>query len=172
MPRHVVLIGLPGAGKSTAGRLAAEKLGAPFLDPDALIVRRMQMPVSRIFAEFGEARFRQLEHEAVEAALAGPPAILVPGGGWAAQPGHLEAARGRALVIYLKVQPATAAARLPPDHDRPLLLSADPVAHMGNLLRNREAFYERADRTIPNDKGLPAETADQVVRLARELAGW
>ncbi|HSE28741.1 MAG TPA: hypothetical protein VLA95_10980, partial [Gemmatimonadales bacterium] len=70
------------------------------------------------------------------------------------------------------VQPATAAARLPPDHDRPLLLSADPVAHMGNLLRNREAFYERADRTIPNDKGLPAETADQVVRLARELAGW
>src|SRR5690606_24721194 len=51
MPRHVVLVGLPGAGKSTAGRLAAEKLGAPFLDPDTLIVRRMQMPVSRIFAE-------------------------------------------------------------------------------------------------------------------------
>src|SRR5690606_25063213 len=109
MPRHVVLVGLPGAGKSTAGRLAAERLGAPFLDPDSLIVRRMQMPVARIFAEFGEARFRELEREAVEEALAGPPAVLVPGGGWAAQPGSLDAARGRALVIYLEVKPATAA---------------------------------------------------------------
>ncbi len=172
MPRHVVLIGLPGAGKSTAGRLAAERLGAPFTDPDTLIVRRMQMPVARIFAEFGEGRFRQLEHEAVEEALGGPPGILVPGGGWAAQPGHLESARGRALVIYLKVLPSTAAARLPADHDRPMLLSEDPVGRMRQLLGNREAFYQRADQTIPNDKGLPTETADEIVRLARLLAGW
>ena len=172
MPKHVILIGLPGAGKSTAGRLAAERLGAPFVDPDTLIVRRMQMPVARIFAEFGEARFRQLEHDAVEEALGAAPALLVPGGGWAAQPGHLEAARDRALVLYLKVLPATAAARLPADHDRPLLLHEDPVARMTEILGNRQSFYERADRTIPNDKGLPAEAADVIVGLARQLGGW
>lgn len=172
MPRHVVLVGLPGAGKSTAGRLAAERLGAPFLDPDSLIVRRMQMPVARIFAEFGEARFRELEREAMEEALAGPPAVLVPGGGWAAQPGSLDAARGRALVIYLEVKPATAAARLPPDHDRPLLLTEKPEERMAELLRNREAFYRQAHHTLPNDRGLPADTAGEIVRLARAHAGW
>ena len=51
-------------------------------------------------------------------------------------------------------------------------MSEDPVRRMGELLRNRQAFYQRADRTIPNDKGLPAETAAAVVRIARELAGW
>ena len=172
MPRHVVLIGLPGAGKSTAGRLAATLLGAPIVDLDAAIVRRTQMPITRIFAEFGEARFRELEHEAVGEALAGPPALLVPGGGWAAQPGSLELVRGRALVLYLEVRPSVAAARLAPDHDRPLLLSEDPVGRMGELLRNREAFYKRADRTIPNEKYLPEQTGAEVARLARELAGW
>jgi shikimate kinase len=172
MPRHVVLIGLPGAGKSTAGRLAATLLGAPIVDLDAAIVRRTQMPITRIFAEFGEARFRELEQEAVGEALAGPPALLVPGGGWAAQPGSLELVRGRALVLYLEVRPSVAAARLAPDHDRPLLLSEDPVGRMGELLRNREAFYKRADRTIPNEKYLPEQTGAEVARLARELAGW
>ena len=75
-------------------------------------------------------------------------------------------------MLYLKVLPATAAARLPADHDRPLLLHEDPVARMTEILGNRQSFYERADRTIPNDKGLPAEAADVIVGLARQLGGW
>ena len=172
MPRHVVLVGLAGAGKSTAGQLAATQLGAPFIDPDVIIVRRMQMPVTRIFAEFGEAKFRQLEHDAVEEALSGPASVVVPGGGWAAEPGHLAAARGRAFIIYLKVEPGTAAARIPADHDRPLLLSQDPVARMRELLGNREAFYQLADKVIPNDKATAEQTATEIVKLARQFAGW
>jgi shikimate kinase len=132
----------------------------------------MQMPVVRIFAEFGEARFRQLEHDAVEEALSGPASVIVPGGGWAAGEGHIAGARGRAYIIYLKVEPSTAAARIPADHDRPLLLGQDPVVRMQELLRNRQAFYELADKVIPNDKATAEQTAGEIGKLARQFAGW
>ena len=79
MKQQIVLIGLPGAGKTTVGALVAEKLGCPFVDIDAVIVRRMQMPVSRIFAELGETRFREVERETVNDALAAAPSVIVPG---------------------------------------------------------------------------------------------
>ena len=99
--RHVLLVGLPGSGKSTVGQRVATELGAPFVDVDAVIVRQAQMPLSRLMGERGEQAFRELERQAVRAALADAPAVLAPGGGWAAQPGQLEVARTSALIIYL-----------------------------------------------------------------------
>jgi shikimate kinase len=109
MQRHVLLVGLPGCGKSTVGRLAADGLAAPLIDIDGLLVREMGMPISQIFGMVGEARFREMERDAVNAAQGGNPGVIVPGGGWAAQPGQLEAALASSLVVYLKCQPATAA---------------------------------------------------------------
>ena len=100
MARHVVLVGLPGSGKSTVGKLAAEGLGAPLFDIDTLLVRQMGRPVAQIFGMLGEAAFRQMERDAVLAATAGErPAVIVPGGGWAAQPGQLEGARPSSIVV-------------------------------------------------------------------------
>ena len=90
MKRHVILIGLPGSGKTTVGRLVAEQLQATFVDVDALLVRKEGKPVTMIFAEKGEAAFRELERKEVETALAAPPAVIAPGGGWAA---HLRPAK-------------------------------------------------------------------------------
>ena len=93
MKRHVLLIGLPGAGKTTVGRLVAERLHAGFVDIDTILIRKEGKPIAMIFAEKGEPAFRVMERTAVEAALANQPAVIVPGGGWAAQPGALEAAK-------------------------------------------------------------------------------
>ena len=171
-----MLVGLPGAGKTTAGRLVAERLGAPFVDLDALIVRKAQMPVARIFGELGEPRFRELEREAMRDALGGDPGILAPGGGWAAQPGEIERARTRAVIIYLHVSPANAVRRVGDGADaevRPLLAHAtDPAARIAELLKERQAFYARADHEVRTDSRPAADVASDVEVIARREAGW
>jgi len=170
--RHIVLIGLPGAGKTTIGRLVAETLGAPFVDVDAIITRKEGRPIEMIFAEKGEAVFRELEAQEMGQALLGDPAIIAPGGGWAAQPGALTTANQRALVIYLKTRPDTAANRAAPQGNRPALMGEDPASRMRELLRERESFYVQADAQVETDGRRPAEVAAAIVRLARERGQW
>ncbi len=172
MSRHLVLVGLPGAGKTTVGRLVAAELGAPLIDIDAVIVRKAQKPVARIFAEHGEQHFRQLETEAMRSALAGTPAVITPGGGWAAQPGALESARVAAFLVYLKTMALTAAKRTGTDGVRPLMTGGDPVGRMRELLKEREPFYAQADAEVKADTKTPAQLAQEIVTLARERAGW
>src|SRR5439155_414958 len=125
--RHIVLIGLPGSGKSAVGRLVAEQLRAGFVDIDAIVERREGRPITLIFAEKGEAAFRDMERKEMETALAGEPAVIAPGGGWAAQPGAIDTAQPHALVIYLHTRPETAAQRAAPAGTRPTLMGEDPV---------------------------------------------
>jgi shikimate kinase len=172
MPRHLVLVGLPGAGKSLVGRQVAENLGAPLFDIDSLLVREMGMPVEQIFGMVGEPRFREMEHKAVLAAVAAEePAVIVPGGGWAAQPGHMHGAREFALLIYLRCLPGTAAKRVEQGEVRPLLAGSDPVERMRKLLEAREPFYKLADFEVAAERG-PEHVAAGVVELARAHGGW
>ena len=167
-----MLVGLPGAGKSTVGTLVAERLGAPFVDTDAVLVRKMQMPVPRMFAEFGEQRFRQMEKEAMQQALAGPPSVLAPGGGWVAQPGALESVADTAFLIYLRAMAITAARRAGQEGNRPLLVGEDPVEKMRQLLKEREPFYMKAACEVKADVKSAVALADEIAQLARERAGW
>jgi shikimate kinase len=168
LSRHLLLVGLPAAGKTTVGRLVAEALRVPFFDGDAMVsaVTGGATP-GEILARQGEAAFRRLEREAIEAALASPPAVISPGGGWAVQPGALESVRGRAYLIYLEVDAETAARRAVVDLEvvRPLL-GDDPPGLMRNLLARREGYYRRADARIDaGDARPPREVAAEVVRL-------
>lgn len=171
MRRHIVLVGLPGAGKTTVGKLVAEKLGTHVVDIDALVVRKMQMPVARIFAEHGETKFREMEAEAMRSAVAGQPTVITPGGGWAAQPGALEEVRGTCYIVYLRTMAVTAAKRSA-DYGRPLLMGEDPVEKMRTLLKERDSYYSQADSELKADVKSAAALADEVVHLARENAGW
>ena len=165
--RHIVLVGLPGSGKSTVGPLVAEALGLPFVDIDAVLSRRMGMPVDRILAEFGESRFRELEREAVADRLGEPPEVLAPGGGWAAQPGTLEGARAQCVFVWLKVSPAVAIGRAEAGAVRPLLAGGEGLSRMSTLLAERESFYKQADTTVANDGGDPAVAAAEIVGWIR-----
>jgi shikimate kinase len=172
MIRHVVLIGLPGSGKTTVGKLVADTLQAPFVDIDAIVARKEGRPISMIFAEKGEAVFREMERVEMEAALGGTPAIIAPGGGWAAQPGALSSVQQRGLVVYLKTRAETAASRAAPQGNRPVLMGEDPALQMRQLLKEREPFYVLADATVETDRKAPAKVVEEIVRLARTRAGW
>ncbi len=172
MPRHLLLVGLPGSGKSAVGHQVAEDLGAPLFDIDSLLVREMGMSVEQIFGMVGEPRFREMEHKAVLSAVAAEgPAVIVPGGGWAAQPGHMHEAGGFALRIYLRCLVSTAAKRTERGEVRPVLLGADPVERLRKLLESREPFYKLADFEISAERGLN-QVAAAVVELARQHGGW
>ncbi len=172
MKRHVVLIGLPGSGKTAVGRLVAERLHATFVDIDAIVERREGRPIAMIFAEKGEAAFREMERKEVETALAGDAAVIAPGGGWAAQPGAIDAAKPHALVIYLHARPETATQRAAPEGTRPALSGEDPVARMRLLQKEREPFYRSAHAQVETDRKSPPQVANEVVRLAQSSAGW
>lgn len=157
MRRSLVLIGLPGSGKSAAGRLVAERIGVPFHDLDQLIEQRAGRTIVRIFAEDGEPAFRQLERQAMSDLLGEPPAVIAAGGGWAAQPGALEEARniGSPLIVYLWTTAETAALRVGNGEGRPLL-AGNPLAALGRLLRERDPTYRGADVTVSTEgRSLP-----------------
>ena len=172
MRRHLLLVGLPGVGKSTIGRQVAEALGAPLFDIDSLLVREMGMPLAQIFGMVGEPRFREMEQKAVLAAAeAEEPAVIVPGAGWAAQPGQVHSVRAFALLIYLRCLPGTAAKRSENGEVRPLLVGVDPMETMRQLLEVREPFYKLADFEIASERSLD-EVVGGVVELARRHGGW
>jgi shikimate kinase len=113
-----------------------------------------------------------MERDAVKTALARDPCMIVPGGGWAAQPGQLEAVKTNALVIYLKCHPNVATKRSEQGEARPLLAGADPGEKMRALLQEREPFYRLADHQVDAD-GAPAEAvAAEIMNLARQYGGW
>ena len=172
MPRHLLLVGLSGAGKSTTGKLVAEGLNTSLIDVDALLVREMGMPVAQIFGMLGELKFREMERDAVNAAQAREPCVIVPGGGWAAQPGQLDSAKQTSLIIYLKCLAATATTRSQQGEARPLLAGVDPAQRMRELLEQREPFYLKADHQVNTENVPPEAVAAEVMTLARQHGGW
>jgi shikimate kinase len=165
---HIILVGLPGSGKSTVGVAVAERLGRTFLDFDVEIERREGRSVAEIFAEKGEPYFRKLERRLTEELAVTGNMIVAPGGGWAADPEVVAMVRPPAKLVYLKVWPAIAIARLGQQTaKRPLLWKADPKAELTKLLDARRAAYTSADHVVDTD----ALSLERVIDKVAELAG-
>src|SRR5262245_44682582 len=142
-PGPIWLLGMMGAGKSSAGRALARELGLPFLDTDAEVERRSGRKLAEIFARDGEAAFRALEREVI-AASRGAAAVVALGGGAPAQAGVAELLRESGVRVYLRASAERLAARIGEAADRPLLAGRGPaerLARIEALLREREAAY-------------------------------
>jgi shikimate kinase len=156
-----ILIGPPGAGKSTVGTLLAARLSVGFLDTDASVEAVAGKPVSDIFIEDGEAAFRALERQAVAAAIAGHDGVISVGGGAVLDTGTQALLAGQS-VVYLETGFAEAARRVGLDVPRPLLLG-NPRAQLKALLEQRLPVYRRlAWITVVTDGRAPAEIADEI----------
>lgn len=158
----LVLVGPPGAGKSTVGRLVAERLGVEFLDTDAEIEAEAGMPISEIFVEHGEPYFRTLERAAVVRALTGHPGVLALGGGAVLD---LETRRDLAghRVAYLEVNLSSATKRVGMDASRPLLLG-NVRGRLKQLMDARRPLYtEVASVLVTTDGRTPEQVADEVL---------
>lgn len=171
MNRHLILIGLSGAGKTSVGARAAALLGTRFRDLDAEVAGAMGGDIPTIFRERGERAFRAAEREAMARALDDAPHVIAAGGGWAAQPGNLEVVAGRALIVLLSCTPAAAADRLRGMTDRPLL-DGDPAGALRHLAQARAPFYARADVTVETVGRDVEEVAREVAALARSSGVW
>jgi shikimate kinase len=165
----VVLVGPPGSGKSTIGRLVADKRGVEFRDTDSDIEATAGKTVSDIFIEDGEERFRALEADAVRDALKQHDGVLALGGGAVINADTREELRGH-RVVFLDVGLTAAAERVGFAQSRPLLV-LNPRAELKRLMSERRPLYESvATATVRTDDRSPDDVAAEVLALVEDGA--
>lgn len=160
---HIVLVGLPGSGKSTVGLLLGRQLNRQFLDFDTEITRREGMSVPEIFGQRGEPAFRQLEHSLTRELSEVGNMVLAPGGGWVTHAETVALLRPPAMLIYLRVTTATALKRMGASAaGRPLLMRPNPRGELDRLLESRRQAYESADLVV-DVEGIDAQAVTYLI---------
>lgn len=167
---HLILVGLPGSGKTAVGEALATRLNRSFLDFDREIERRQSASISEIFAVRGEPYFRQQEVELTLELRQCGNMVVAPGGGWVTNKGVVEIIRPPARLIYLKVSPETALRRLGAQRAaRPLLSRPDPLAELKRLSTEREKLYAQADHVVSAEVFDVKRVVDKLVELASTI---
>ena len=168
----LVLIGLPGCGKSTIGRHLARRLGIAFIDSDHVIEQRLGCSIKAFFAHEGEERFRDLEQATIDELTAGTaPAVLSTGGGAVLRTANRAHLHARGQVVYLHALPEDIFRRLRHDTTRPLLQVDDPLKRLRSLYAERDPLYrETAHFVIETGRPSVATLVNMVV-MQLELAG-
>ena len=154
---NLVLVGMPGCGKTRVGKLVARILDRDFVDLDAEVVKAAGMSIPEIFAKFGEARFRELEREEAKKVAARSGLVIATGGGTIVQPGAPEIFRSTGRICYIR-RPLEL---LQTAHGRPL--SRDRAAVEKLYAERHEKYESAADFIVDNADTTLEETARNVV---------
>ena len=161
--RHLVLVGMMGAGKSTVGRRCAERLRRPFVDTDDVVATVAGATVAEVFAREGEAVFRELERTAVADACASPaPAVIAVGGGAVLDPDNRRRLRGAGLVVWLCAPVDQLAHRVGDASTRPLL-AGDAEAALRRIDALRRPAYEAAAHATVDTGGASVDAVVDAV---------
>ncbi len=171
---NVLLIGFMGAGKTTVGKLLAERLGYQFVDTDDLIVQRAGKTIPRIFAEDGEARFRELETEVIRSLAGCQRHVIALGGGAVKREGNLPLLKAAGPIVYLAASPEELARRIHAMPGTRPLIDGDSAKktlpeveeRVRELLAERLPLYERAADVVIETTGLTAE------EVCQRMVGW
>ena len=167
----LALVGMPGCGKSTVGRHLARQLGWRFVDSDHEIERQIGGSIRTYFERQGEAAFRDLEQQTIEALASQAGTVLATGGGAVLREANRLALKRGCKVVYLRSTPEELFRRLRHDTQRPLLQVKDPLKRLRDLYRERDPLYrDAADFVI--ETGRPSvHNLVNMILMQLELAG-
>ena len=166
LDRPLALVGLMGSGKSAVGRRTAKKLGLDYTDSDQKIVSDAGISITEIFELSGEAKFREMEFQAITKLVSSKPQIIATGGGAFCFPKTAHLLLTKTLVVWLRAPPETLLARIGNTKSRPLLNNDNPLATLAKLSKERTRHYQKADIKIDTD-GL--STREAMMALIRAL---
>jgi shikimate kinase len=168
--RTIALVGLMGAGKTSVGRKLASSLGLPFRDADEEIEKAAGRSITDIFAEYGEAEFRDGERRVIARLLEDPPHVLATGGGAFMNEETRGLIKARAVSVWLKVDLDTLSRRVGRKDTRPLLQGKDARAVLEELAAVRYPVYAEADITIESGDTPHHSTVDSIIKALKERA--
>jgi shikimate kinase len=161
--RTIVLVGLMGAGKTKIGRRIAARLALPFFDSDEEIETAAGETIEEIFANRGEAVFRDGERRVIARLLSGPVHVLATGGGAFMDPATRRIIAQRGVSVWLRADLDVLFARVSRRTNRPLLKAPDPRAVLAELIERRYPVYAEADVAVDSGEGPPDATAGRAV---------
>ena len=167
--RSLYLVGMMGSGKTSSGRPLAERLGYGFVDADAVVEQAAGCSIPEIFERDGEAGFRAVESQVLNAISQRHSLVVATGGGVVTQPENWGLLHS-GIVIWLDVVPDQLLHRLNADSTvRPLLQTTDPEAALNALLNKRRPLYSEADLTVVINDETPEAVADGILQLLPSL---
>ena len=161
--KTIVLVGIMGAGKSTVGKILADRLGMRFIDADQEIERAAGCTITDFFEKYGEVEFRKGEERVISRILAGEPCVLATGGGAFMSEATRLLIKKIATSVWLRVSFEVLAKRLEKRFDRPLLQTADPQQTLKTLIKKRYPIYNDADFIVDAENDGVDITVSKVV---------
>ena len=170
--RPSVLVGLMGAGKTSVGRRLAEKLGIPFIDADHEIEAAAGKPIKEIFADHGEAYFREGERRVIQRLIGNGAQVLATGGGAWMNDETRARIQEHGISVWLKASLPLLMKRVSKRQDRPLLQAEDPEGVMRGLMEKRYPVYALADVTVESRDVQHGQMVNDVIRALAQWDGW